>query len=227
MDRLACVDLPVLPLQLLLRRHPDWRRQPAAVVDRDKAQGTLLWVNEAARQKRILPGMRYATALSLTHDLRASTVDDAEVERARREILVHLQGFSAGVEPSSGEPGVFWMDAAGLAAFAVQGSLVALDQGVSPLVVVVMGMMTATGGGVIRDLLCGDRPMILSGQLYASTALAGSVVLVVLVETGASNDLAATIGFFIVLLIRGATLMFNIRMGPPGEFLKIGDDEPR
>ena len=64
MDRLACVDLPVLPLQLLLRRHPDWRRQPAAVVDRDKAQGTLLWVNEAARQKRILPGMRYATALS-------------------------------------------------------------------------------------------------------------------------------------------------------------------
>ena len=62
--RLACVDLPAWPLQLLVRRHPDWRRQPAAVVDRDKAQGTLLWVNEAARQKRILPGMRYATALS-------------------------------------------------------------------------------------------------------------------------------------------------------------------
>jgi protein ImuB len=114
-DRLACVDLPVLPLQLLLRRHPDWRRQPAAVVDRDKAQGALLWVNEAARQKRILPGMRYATALSLTHELRAATVDDEEVEKARREILVHLQGFSAGVEPSAEEPGVFWMDASGLA----------------------------------------------------------------------------------------------------------------
>jgi len=114
-DPLACVDLPVLPLQLLLRRHPEWREQPAAVVDRDKAQGTLLWVNEAARQHRILPGMRYASALSLTHQLRAATVEDAEVERARREVLVGLQCFSAGVEPSSEEPGVFWMDASGLA----------------------------------------------------------------------------------------------------------------
>jgi len=121
---------------------------------------------------------------------------------------------------------IAWSDAAGLAAFAVQGSLIALDQGVSPVVVVVMGMMTATGGGVVRDLLCGDRPMILSGQLYASTALAGSVVLVVLVETGVSNHLAAAIGFLIVLLTRGAALIFNIRMGPPGEFLKIGGDEP-
>jgi uncharacterized membrane protein YeiH len=109
----------------------------------------------------------------------------------------------------------------------VQGSLVALEQGVNPVVVVVMGILTATGGGVVRDLLCGDRPMILSGQLYASTALAGSVVLVVLVGMGVSNDLAAAIGFLIVLLTRGAALIFNIRMGPPGEFLKIGGDEPK
>jgi hypothetical protein len=51
-------------------------------------------------------------------------------------------------------------------------------------------------------------------------------VLVVLVETGVHRDLAAIIGFFIVLLTRGASLMFNIRTGPPGEFLKIGGDEP-
>jgi uncharacterized membrane protein YeiH len=121
---------------------------------------------------------------------------------------------------------IAWSDAAGLAAFAVQGSFIALDQGVSPVVAVVMGMLTATGGGVVRDLLCGDRPMILSGQLYTSAALAGSAVLMVLVATGVSNNLAATIGFLIVLLTRGATLIFNIRMGPPGEFIKIGDDEP-
>lgn len=115
MDPLACVDLPVLPLQLLLRRHPDWREQPAAVVDRDKAQGTLLWVNEAARAKRIRAGMRYTAALSLAHELRAGTVTDGEVEAARRGILAALQCFSAGVEPSAGEPGVFWLDASGLA----------------------------------------------------------------------------------------------------------------
>jgi hypothetical protein len=50
---------------------------------------------------------------------------------------------------------------------------------------------------------------------------------VVLAETGTSIHLAAAIGFFIVLLTRSATLMFNIRMGPPGEFIKIGDDEQR
>jgi uncharacterized membrane protein YeiH len=122
---------------------------------------------------------------------------------------------------------IAWSDAAGLAAFAVQGSLIALDQGTSSTVAVVMGMLTATGGGVVRDLLCGDQPMILSGQFYASTALAGSVVLVVLTATGISEDFAATIGFFIVLLTRGAALIFTIRMGPPGEFLKIGGDEPQ
>jgi hypothetical protein len=42
-----------------------------------------------------------------------------------------------------------------------------------------------------------------------------------------SKDLAAVIGFLIVLLTRGAALIFNIRMGPPGEFLKIGGDEPK
>jgi protein ImuB len=114
-DHLACVDLPVLPLQLLLRQHPDWRQQPAAVVDRDKAQGTLLWVNEVARQRRILPGMRYATALSLTSELRAGTIEESEIETVRREILARLQSFSAGVEPSRDEPGVFWLDASGLA----------------------------------------------------------------------------------------------------------------
>ena len=148
-------------------------------------------------------------------------------EQLMISIIASLITYFAVPQSLARKKWIAWSDAAGLSAFAVQGSLIALDQGVSPLVVVVMGMLTATGGGVVRDLLCGDRPMILSGQLYASTALAGSVVLVVLAETGVAIDFAATIGFFIVLLTRGATLMFNIRMGPPGEFLKIGDNEPQ
>ena len=65
MDRMACIDLPAFPLQLLLRRHPEWREHPAAVVDADKPQGVILWVNEHARSMRIRPGMRYAAGLSL------------------------------------------------------------------------------------------------------------------------------------------------------------------
>ena len=46
--RLACVYVPSLPLQLLVRRHPEWIDRPVAVVDKDKPHGTVLWVNERA-----------------------------------------------------------------------------------------------------------------------------------------------------------------------------------
>ena len=51
MDRKACVDVPALPLQLLLRRRPDWVSGPVAVVDRDKPQGVVLWADEGARRQ--------------------------------------------------------------------------------------------------------------------------------------------------------------------------------
>jgi protein ImuB len=69
--RLACVDLPAFPLQLLLRRHPDWAGYPAAVVAEDKPQGLVLWVNEKAREFGVLPGLRYAAAFSLAATFRA------------------------------------------------------------------------------------------------------------------------------------------------------------
>jgi protein ImuB len=114
MDRMACVDLPVLPLQLLLRRHPDWRTHPVAVVDHDKPQGVILQVNERARSSRILPGMRYAAALSLSGDLRAAVVAPQEIEHEVRATSQRLQYFTPHVESAAGEPGVFWLDASGL-----------------------------------------------------------------------------------------------------------------
>ncbi len=113
MDRMACVDLPSFPLQLLLKRHPDWRTRPVVVVDADKPQGVVLWVNESARSFRILPGMRYAAALTLAGDLRAAIVPSDELERAVRSIVKRLVRFTPGVEPSDDEPGVFWLDASG------------------------------------------------------------------------------------------------------------------
>lgn len=114
MDRTACVDLPAFPLQLLLRGHPDWKDHPVAVVDRDKPQGELLWVNERARSLRILPGMRYAAGLALARDLRVAEMArkriDAEVESLGRR----LRRLTPSVEPARDEPGVFWLDASGL-----------------------------------------------------------------------------------------------------------------
>ncbi len=114
MDRLACVDLPALSLQLLCRRHPDWAEHPVAVVEEDRPQGLILAVNEKARCARILPGHRYAHALSLAPDLRAGEVPDSEIARGMAFVLERLRTFSPNVDPFSGEPGVFWLDASGL-----------------------------------------------------------------------------------------------------------------
>lgn len=120
---------------------------------------------------------------------------------------------------------VVWSDALGLSAFAVQGTFIALHQGTPFAVAIVLGMMTAVGGGVIRDILADDRPMILGGQLYASAAMAGAVVVVVTARLDAPEHVAASTGFAVALLTRGAALHFNIRMGPPGQFLRVGKEK--
>ena len=112
--RLGCVDLPAFPLQLLLRRHPEWRAYPAAVVDQDKPQGLLLWVNEKARRQGVLPGLRYAAAFSLAAALRAGQVLPAEIDKAGGELVKTLMRFTPEVEPANEEPGVFWLNGDGL-----------------------------------------------------------------------------------------------------------------
>jgi protein ImuB len=112
--RLACVDLPDFPLQLLLRSHPEWAPYPTAVVAEDKPQGLILWVNERAKQQGVLPGLRYAAALSLATGLHAGEVKSIEVQKAIRELTRRLIHFTPEVEPASEEPGVFWLNGMGL-----------------------------------------------------------------------------------------------------------------
>lgn len=114
MDRMACVDLAAFPLQLLLRDHPDWHAYPAAVVDQDKAQGIIQWVNDRARHLHILPGMRYAAGLSLSRHLRAGVISAAIIKNAIDTLLPQFRLFTADVEPAHDEPGVFWLEASGL-----------------------------------------------------------------------------------------------------------------
>jgi protein ImuB len=111
---MACVELPAFPLQLLLQRHPDWAGRPVAVVDRDKPQGVILWVNEHARACRIRSGMRYGAGLALARTLHAGEVPPVEVERGVSALAERLRRFSPDVEPSRDEPGIFWLNASGL-----------------------------------------------------------------------------------------------------------------
>jgi len=113
-DQTACIDLPSFPLQLLLRKHPDWREHPAAVVEADTPQGTILWINEKARVAGIRTGMRYAAGLSLAAGLRAAVVTSKDIEDEVAQLAELLRRFTPFVEPGEDEPGVFWLDAKGL-----------------------------------------------------------------------------------------------------------------
>jgi len=113
-DRLACADVPALALQLLVQRHPSWRDHPAAVVAADTPQGEILEINSRARRSGILPGLRYAAALSLCPQLRAGTIPQSEIAEGIDRVASRLARLSPQVEPCAEEPGVFWLDASGL-----------------------------------------------------------------------------------------------------------------
>jgi uncharacterized membrane protein YeiH len=75
-------------------------------------------------------------------------------------------------------PIVLLFDAAGLGLFAVAGTEKALAFGVNPFVSALLGMLTGIGGGVLRDLLVNEIPVVLRADLYALAALAGAAVVV-------------------------------------------------
>lgn len=114
MDRMACVELPAFPLQILLKQHPDWAGLPVVAVDRDKPQGVILWVNKQARAARIRTGMRYSAGLSLVRTLHAGEVSSTAIEKGLAVLVDRLRRFSPEVEPCPDEPGVFWLNASGL-----------------------------------------------------------------------------------------------------------------
>jgi len=118
--------------------------------------------------------------------------------------------------------GLIWADALGLASFSVVGCHIALAFGAPIVITVFMGMVTATGGGVIRDMLTRTQPMILCGELYATAALFGSLGYAVLAQSSLPQGVAELLAFLAAFSLRAAAIVFNIRMGPPGEFIRIG-----
>jgi protein ImuB len=111
---MACVDLVAFPLQLLIGAHPDWIEQPVAVVEDERPQSRVLFVNAQARRLGVRIGQRYAMALSLARTLHASAVPPSQIERGVRLIADRLRRYSPHVEPSKEQRGVFWLDASGL-----------------------------------------------------------------------------------------------------------------
>ena len=103
-------------------------------------------------------------------------------------------------------------DAVGLSVFAAIGAIKAENCGAVPLTIAMMAMITACGGGVIRDLLSREIPAILTTGFYASAALLGGFMFVLLgaTELAEGPRIFITIGF--TLLTRIAALKFKINL---------------
>lgn len=91
-------------------------------------------------------------------------------------------------------------DAIGLATFSVIGAQTAID--FHPIIAVIMGGMTGTAGGMIRDLLSDEIPVILRRDIYATAAMSGASVFVLLHHGDVNTDLALFLGATITLLVR-------------------------
>lgn len=86
------------------------------------------------------------------------------------------------------------LDAFGLALFCVVGALKSLEFGLGPLPAALMGMVTAVGGGMVRDVLAGRVPAVFRGELYATPALAGAAIAVALARLDQPSVVSALVG---------------------------------
>lgn len=103
-------------------------------------------------------------------------------------------------------------DALGLATFTVIGAEKALSLGFSPVIALVTGVMTGCFGGMIRDLLCGEIPLILQKEIYATAALFGAGVYVGVGLTPAPTALAIWSGLLAALLLRLAAIRWHLQL---------------
>jgi uncharacterized membrane protein YeiH len=106
-------------------------------------------------------------------------------------------------------PAILWLDAFGLSAYAVLGAGKAASYGVSPLVAVVMGVLSATFGGIVRDVLAGESSVLFRKEIYVTAAVAGAALFVVLRLVGISDPWAGVFGALAAFWLRGGALCFG------------------
>jgi uncharacterized membrane protein YeiH len=115
--------------------------------------------------------------------------------------------FFAARHAARGEKALLFADALGLSLFCVLGAERALGHGASALVAIAMGVMSAAFGGIVRDVLCAQVPLIMRKEIYATAAALGAGAFVGLLEAGLDRVLAGSIAVALCFAIRGAAIL--------------------
>ncbi|MEO3997735.1 trimeric intracellular cation channel family protein [Mesorhizobium sp. CAU 1732] len=109
---------------------------------------------------------------------------------------------------------LLWLDAIGLAAYCVFGAWKGLIVTGSGFIAVVMGVLTATFGGILRDQLAGEPSVLLRPEIYVTAAMAGAVVFVLLYIAGLHPLAASVPAFLTAFAIRGGALRYGWSFPP-------------
>lgn len=104
------------------------------------------------------------------------------------------------------------LDAVGLVVFTVIGCEVALGMGQSPIIVIVSGMITGIVGGIIRDVLCNDVPLVFSSELYATVSIVTGAVYYGGLSLGFNAEATIAIAILVGFPLRVAAILFKLGM---------------
>lgn len=107
---------------------------------------------------------------------------------------------------------LMWLDAVGLAFFCVVGASKGLEAGAGPFIAVVMAVITASFGGIIRDVIGGESPFLLRKEIYVTAALAGAVAFVASRGLGIPETAGAVAGFAVCFIIRAFGLRYGLSL---------------
>jgi uncharacterized membrane protein YeiH len=104
-------------------------------------------------------------------------------------------------------------DALGLALFTISGAQVAEQRGLPGIIAVVMGTITGSAGGVLRDILSGEVPLLLRHtELYATASIVGSTVYLLAKDLGLATTPAALLGMATIAALRFAAILWRLRL---------------
>lgn len=100
-------------------------------------------------------------------------------------------------------------DAIGLAAFSVIGLSVALSMGSHPLIAVMMGVLTSIAGGIMRDMICNEIPLVLRREIYISASIIGALSYFLLDWAGASSSVREFSMLMVIFVVRMCAIRFD------------------
>jgi uncharacterized membrane protein YeiH len=107
---------------------------------------------------------------------------------------------------------LFLFDTIGLGIFTIIGTEIGIQQQLHPIIAVILGTLTATFGGVLRDILCNEIPVIFKKEIYAMACIAGSIVFIVLSNMQINTNTNYIITTLIVIIIRLLAVRFKLSL---------------